>query len=451
MTMWQFVIYGIIGIILMGVVATKPKYFWPILVIVSVGTVGMMVGGRYTFLDEYLIGCILFGSLLAISMGTLTFRKSRENTWDHLHKWVFLLMIIYMIVQSLRGLIVLESLRKIRWIVYYGMLGIIMFMISNKGFPVPSNRKISLIVSSTILGYLIFYIAYGLFSEIVNGISRWNLQCTEWGSTAYSFFPLVIAIPAAIFLLKDRNRVYQRVGLATLITVALAAFYYNSRVSWLVIFGFLVVSLFKLGVRKVTLIIFSFLVIFSLYFGTSDRIELGKEASSFFGELSRTIQGINFWDASAKTDILRKTHLKVGFINIMENWKTLLFGHGFRVHGFVIGPDLRKIYAQYNYPQFAARVGDTVSTEGFTALLVDTGLVGMMLLVINFLLVARKIFVQKRNPNKNILLLSLIFAFLWLTVINMVDIMLFYFLIMPKGLLVQLSQMRTGGIVLNGR
>lgn len=440
MTMLQFVIYGIIGIILMGVVATKPKYFWPILVIVAVGTVGMMVGGRYTFLDEYLIGCILFGGLLTISMGVLTFRKSRENTWDHIHKWIFLLMIIYMIVQSLRGLIVLESLRKIRWIVYYGMLGIIMFMISNKGFPVPSNKKISLIVSSATLGYLIFYIAYGLFSEIVNGISRWELQTVEWGTTAYSLFPLVIAIPAAIFLLKDRNRVYQRVGLATLIIAALAAFYYNSRVSWLAIFGFLFVCLFKLGIRKVILIIFSFLIIFSLYFGISNRVELVKETSSFFGELSRTTRSIYFWDVSAKTDIDRKTHLHVGFISITENWKTLLFGHGFRVHGFVISQHLKRLYTQYNLPQLAAKVKDDEGTEGFTALLVDTGVVGIMLLIINFLFVAHKIFVQKRNPNRNLLLLSLIFAFLWLSVINMVDIMLFYFLIMPNGLVVQLSQ-----------
>lgn len=440
MTMLQFVIYGIIGIILMGVVATKPKYFWPILVIVAVGTAGMMVGDRYTFLDEYLIGCILFGGLLTISMGVLTFQKSRENTWDHLHKWIFLLMIIYMIVQSLRGLIVLESLRKIRWIVYYGMLGIIMFMISNKGFPVPSNKKISLIVSSATLGYLIFYIAYGLFSEIVNGISRWELQCVEWGTTAYSLFPLVIAIPAAIFLLKDRNRVYQRVGLATLIIAALAAFYYNSRVSWLVIFGFLFVCLFKLGIRKVILIIFSFLIIFSLYFGISNRVELVKETSSFFGELSRTTRSIYFWDVSAKTDIDRKTHLKVGLISITENWKTLLFGYGFRVNGLIIGSHLIRLYTQYNLPQLAAKVKDDEGTEGFTALLVDTGVVGIMLLVINFLFVTHKIFVQKRNPNRNLLLLSLIFAFLWLTVINMVDIMLFYFLIMPNGLVVQLSQ-----------
>jgi len=440
MTMLQFVIYGIIGIILMGVVATKPKYFWPTLVIVAVGTVGMMVGGRYTFLDEYLIGCILFGGLLTVSMGALTFRKSRENTWDHLHKWIFLLMILYMIIQSLRGLIVLESLRKIRWIVYYGMLGIIMFMISNKGFPVPSNRKISLIVSSTTLGYLIFYIAYGLFSEIINGISRWELQTVVWGTTAYALFPLVIGIPTALFLLKDRNRVYRQVGLATLITVALAAFYYNSRVSWLVIFSFLFVYLFKLGIRKVILIIFSFLIIFSLYFGINDRVNLANKTSSFFGELSRTTRSIYFWDVSAKTDIDRKVHVKVGLISITENWKTLLFGYGFRVHGFIIGPYLIRLYTQYNLSQLAAKVKDDEATEGFTALLVDTGVVGIMLLVINFMFVTHKIFVQKRNPNRNIFLLSLIFAFLWLTVINMVDIMLFYFLIMPNGLVVQLSQ-----------
>jgi len=56
------------------------------------------------------------------------------------------------------------------------------------------------------------------------------------------------------------------------------------------------------------------------------------------------------------------------------------------------------------------------------------------------LFVAGKIIIRKKNPYRLLLLLSLVFTFLWLPVINMVDIMLFYLLIMPKGLLLQLSQ-----------
>ncbi len=438
--MSAIILYVTIGFVLTGLVALKPKRFWPLLIIVTVGTAGIMVGGKYTFLDEYLTACILFGGFLALSLGAVHLRKERENIWEQFHKWVFLLMVGYMIVQSLQGLMVLESLRKIRWVVYYGMLGITAFMVSNKGFPVPSRRKVSLIVSGSALVYLISYLLHGLLTETLRGISRFEVQPGEWSTTAYALFPLVIAIPSAIFLFGDRDYKYRLVGWATLIAGILAAFYYYSRTSWLVIFAFLFIALFKLGLRKVLLLLLCFLLVFGLYFGTGNRGELTRRANSFLGELSRSAQSIRFWDVSSRTDIDRKVHLQVGFISVAENWKTFLFGYGFRTHGIVISPYLKRLYEDHGLPQLAAKVKDDEGTEGFTALLVDTGWVGMLLLGMNFLFVAHKILIQKKNPNRIILLLSLFFAFLWLPVINMVDIMLFYLLIMPGGLLVQLSR-----------
>ncbi len=210
LAIWTLVI--VTGIVVLGVVALKPRLLWPILIMATVGTAGIMVGGKYTFLDEYLTGCVLFGGFLAVSVRAVHLRKERENVWGQFHKWVFLLMIGYMIVQSLQGLLVLESLRKIRWVVYYGMLGITVFVISNKGFPVPSRRKISLIVSGSVLVYLVSYLLHGLLTETLRGISRFEVQPGEWSTTAYALFPLVIAIPSAIFLFEDRNYTYRLVG-----------------------------------------------------------------------------------------------------------------------------------------------------------------------------------------------------------------------------------------------
>jgi len=433
------ILFGAIGIFLLGIVALRPKLFWPALIIAAVGTAGLMMKG-YTFIDEYFIGCILLGGFMAMSLGAVTLRGCREDTWGYLHRWIFFLMIIYMIAQSFRGLIVLESLKKIRWVVYYGVLGIITFLISNKGFPVPSWRKTSLIVSGSTLAYLILYLSHGFFTETVRGISRFVVQPGEWSTTAYALFPLVIAIPTSIFLIRDRSYKYRWVGWATLIGAILAAFYYFSRVAWLVIFGFLFVSFFKLGFRRVFFFLLCFLLIFSLFFGIGSKTQLIEKGGGFFGELFRTVQSVRFWEDLTGIDIDRKVHFQVGFISIMEDWKSFLFGHGFRMHGLVISPYLKKLYGEKGFPALAASVREDESTEGFTALLVDTGLVGMLLLGMNFLFVARKIFCSKKSPNRIILLLSLLFTFLWLPVINMLDIMLFYLLIMPSGLLVQLSR-----------
>lgn len=441
------ILYGIIGTILIGVVALKPRLFWPILIMVTVGTAGVMVGGKYTFLDEYLAGCILFGGFLAISMGATTLRKSQEDIWNQFHRWIFLLMVVYMIAQSFRGLIVLESLRKIRWVVYYGMWGIIAFIISKKGFPVPNARKLLLIISGSALVYLIIYLAHGVFTEVVRGISRFEVQPGEWSTSAYALFPLVITVPSAIFLIRDRSYKYRQVGWATLIVAILASFYYFSRVGSLVIFGFLFVSLFKMGFRRVIFLLLCFIFIFSLYFGVSSRTELAEGASSFFrGELLGSAQSILSRDL-AKVDVGRMAHLQSGFVSIMENWKSFLFGYGFRTHGFIIGSHLAEAYEDIGLTELAKRVKvkESVSTEGFSALLIDAGLVGMLFLGANFLFVARDILFKKKHPHRIILLLSLLFAFLWLLVINMVDIMLFYLMIMPNGLLLQLSRYPVAG------
>ena len=432
-------LFGAIGILLLGVVALKPKLFWSALIMAAVGGAGFMIKG-YTFIDEYFIGCVLLGGLSSMSIGAVRLQKNKESIRDFLHRWIFFFLIAYMIIQSVRGILIWESLEKFRWVVYYGMLGLIVLMTTHKGFPVPSWRKISLIVSGSTLAYLILYLSHGLFTETVRGISRFEVQPGEWSTTAYALFPLVIAIPAAIFLINDRSYKYRWVGWTTLVAAILAALYYLSRVAWLVILAFLFISLFKLGFRKVIFFLLCFLLIFSLFFGVGSKIQLIEKGSGFFGELLRTVQSIRFWEGSTGIDIDRKVHLQVGFISIMEDWKSFLFGYGFRMNGLVISPHLKKLYEEKGFPELAAKVKDDEATEGFTALLVDTGMVGMLLLGTNFLFVAGKIIIRKKNPYRLLLLLSLVFTFLWLPVINMVDIMLFYLLIMPKGLLLQLSQ-----------
>lgn len=70
------VIIAVVGLIAMGVIALRPKLFWTILVFVSVGAAGLMIQG-YALVDEYLVGCVLIGGLLPISIGS---RLSTEKT-----------------------------------------------------------------------------------------------------------------------------------------------------------------------------------------------------------------------------------------------------------------------------------------------------------------------------------------------------------------------------------
>ena len=310
-----------------------------------------------------------------------------------------------MIFQSTRGMIELESLRKIRWVIYYAMLGILPFIISRRGFPVPSGRKISLIVVSAALGYFLLYFAVGLFYEIIAGELRWNIQNVEWGGTVYAAFPLVIAVPALIFSIKDKSRIYRRVAWITLIIIVSTAFYYDSRASWLAILGFFIVALPMLGFRKSICCLFVFLIIPGLFanFIWTSQSDLGAFGDMLFKSTKL------FWAPSESVDAGgRALHLKMAFPIISSSWETFFFGYGFRASGPVIGSYLADLYLEFGHSaKVTAAAGDYQSTIGFTTLVVETGLIGLLLLVMNCLVVARRLLIQKERQGRIILLVSL--------------------------------------------
>jgi hypothetical protein len=65
--LWELLLiltYFLIGFYIIIVVARKPKWFWPILTAVNVGTSGLMIAG-YCLIEEYFTGCIVLGGILA--------------------------------------------------------------------------------------------------------------------------------------------------------------------------------------------------------------------------------------------------------------------------------------------------------------------------------------------------------------------------------------------------
>jgi len=391
-----------------------------------------------TYADEFLVGCLLFGIFLAIMVGPGTSRKIPATTLSRLSEWVFILMVVYMLVESLRGLLILGGLQKIRWIVFYLMIGALSFVISLNNFPIPSGRKIALIVSGSTLAYLGIYIGHGLISEIVFGVNRYNLQLIYWGTSAYALFLVAVGVPSALLLFKDKNPFFKLIGWCTLLTAIFAAFYYDSRVCLLAIPVFLIALIPSFSFRK--LFSFSLVFIFVVILGASFFLpsyyrDFANWKRDFLG-FTETIYN----PRKSNVDIDRLFLLQSAFQSIGESLETCLFGYGFRTYGYIISPKMRELYAQNNNPEMAKKVKEDVGAETFTALVVDTGIVGLFLLVINFLLVGLRIFFQKGNSNRIMLLSSLLIISFWSLVIYYLDIVLFYFAIMPSGLLIQLSR-----------
>lgn len=436
-----------IGFAIVACVALKPRLFWPILIVGSIVSTGFMLHG-YTMVDEYVVGCIILGSFVASSLATMRYQSRRSNALQRLHRFVFLLLITYILFQCFRGILVLDSPRKIRWIVFYMMLGTLVPLLYRRRYPVPSVRKMSFWVVVAALIYFSFYSGYGLFFELL-GISRYDLQyamvgvgvnfgaISIWGTTAYTMFPLVIVMPACFIIINDKSCVYRRLGWTTLLVSVCTALYYDSRVAILTITAFMVISFFSVGIRKWFTLVIICMLSLSLFF--SFVWQKNRDVGSFLSDTYGTISSLRQAEQSGVGghDIDRYVWAKAGLFSISDSWQHFLFGYGFRTSGRVVAPHVYNLFIEYGRPR---AYKEDVATEAITNLLVDTGMVGLFLLIINFILGALQIWRQKKNPYRSILILSLFIMFGWLFVINIVDVMLFYLMIMPSGFLVQLSR-----------
>ena len=143
---------------------------------------------------------------------------------------------------------------------------------------------------------------------------------------------------------------------------------------------------------------------------------------------------------------------KAGFLRSIDNVKTFLIGDGFYSHRFTILPHIKKLYSENKDSMTeqlikGTRVDDTnikiFRTNGFVALLVDTGLIGMILFMLLFIISIFKIIYINKFSLFRMLSFdrSLVFAvlpficFCWFLPINITDLTLAYILIIPNGLL----------------
>lgn len=447
MTILLTIFYAMIGIVIVASVATKRQLFWPLLIFVTVGAADLNVG-KYLVVEQWLTFSVIGGAVLSILSHKVLVDDNKElkDPLRHFHIWIFNIMILYMMFQSLRGVLVLESVTAGRWVFYYGSLGVLSFLLTKKHFPVPNIGNFALIVSFATLFYLSQYFAQVFITEIMHGTSRWVAQSQGWAGGAYSLFPLAVGMPAIIILLTGQKRFFRMIGWVTLTAAIGGALVAERRLAWIAIVLLLVISLRKFAAKRAIAIVIACVLAVVAYSTYSER-PLGDELRRFSTEFSNTLspigEAIRLSPSYEIKDVDRVIHIRVALEVIGDNWATSLFGYGFRVGGFVIGPYLEAYYRVYSpYADINREIGDVgnASTPGIPALFVDTGYLGGLLLLLNLFGVAYRIYLRKYNPNRWVLLFSLVFLIAWLGGNNFLTYSLLYLAIMPDGILLQLSR-----------
>jgi len=429
MDYFLFAISGALSLAALAAVVLKPSRFWFFLAAASVSAGGIVVSSM-GIIDEIIVGGIVAGYLVFLALSRSPVLARRKGVVDELHFLFFILMVAYMATQSVHAVFGVDGLRKLRWVLYFVMLGVLAFILLRKKILLPPADKLALVVSGAGFAYFSAYLGAGLLFEFISGKPKWDMQNIFWGGTTYAAFPIIAILPAVFLLFRDKLRSRRILGWLTLAAMSVAAFYYDSRISYIAIIGFLVLLLLLLGIRR-------FIAPAALFLGIASVFICIFWSSFYSFEVYGKVlyESAEFlWNPSQAHDAGRIAHLAVGPMLIEKDLKTVFFGYGFRTSGDLIGPALAQIYENQGMRQLAFESSRYSSTVGFTALLVETGIVGIVLLMANFILTAAKIIVSRAGKIKIVLLYCLVLAFLWLLITDPVDIVLFYLIIMPSGL-----------------
>lgn len=417
----------------------------------AVATSGLALDG-WTVADEVLVFAVLIGASVG-RRGSTRRRVPYRPVWGH--TLIFLLLCAYLGLQAVRGMVelvdtgsLLDGLRKARWPLFFLALA----WLSRRSRSAPSADVDWPRAIATIgMVYMLVYVATGMLAEGVLGIDRYSLQpgmaqysgenlagVALFGSSAYAMFPALVIVPAGLMLMSQAGVARAWIGGGAVGSVLLAGIYYDSRVS-LLFLAVMTLAALPSAVRFNARRLLTVATVYGLLLGAFMALQPQRTENMFAGLL---VTGGAAWaddDAPGSTrDIDRVTHVRAGLEAVDVNWSSFLVGYGYRMSGFVIGPYYYDLITLDRAFSTTADISN-FATEGFTSLLVDGGWVGIGILILCVSLAALEI-VRRVEPGERIILLAALAAAVgWLVVINMLDILLFYLLFMPNGLLVRLG------------
>lgn len=434
--MFYWAIIILLASLVILITVSRPQLFWLVLVGITIGT-GPLFHNGLSLADEILLACLLvsFGIGNAIRSSNVVCNENKDRL-AKVHQVVFLIMCSYMLIEALRGVLIMDSPRKIRWIVYFCMLGITSIILSSGRYKKHSGKATILTIIVVGSLYFVAYIFYGIFAELARNVGRYFLQNTEWAGTSYAVFPIAAVVPASLIVLNEKKLNVRNIAWVSIILALLAAIYYDSRIGILAIGAFLVIYSRWIGWQRIIVFItLSFLVFvcFASYFWP-DWLTLDLYITGIVNTIADVGQS-----TSGQHDIFRITQIKIAFPVISTDLITFLFGYGLRAAGDYLAEYTAAYTWLYN-PKFALGAMLYRSTEGFTALVAESGFIGITLFATNAALLIMRIYNQKKCPIRGELILTIFVVLLWLFISNLIPFVLLYFMLMPSGLFMQMSR-----------
>lgn len=447
----------------------------------SIILAGPMAFG-YAVFDELALLIIASLFLVARTKGGVT---QPIGGLEALHWLVYCLFLIYLVVSCLRGIDLLADWRISRFALMFVALGVVAYIrYSSAPSDSASIRKMTELIAWAGVIYFVAYLSAGVIAEWVFGADRFSLQGHFWSGTSTAVFPAFVMGPALFLLVQDGRIAARRlfwIGYCILITVS---FYYQSRSVWLLLIGLLIGGIHMLGLRR-TAVASGIFVVFVLVFPwdrmgplTPENLrdvsdfsdnrtsiicrKLGRFTGALVGSISPDIEkkvfgceqnehrsingtlvipGSAIWPMLSGSDYQADADRKIAVIAAIrytteQNVLPLLFGSGYYTHRYLLIPYFQLVAKQHEYV-FPDVYKQIVRTATLVGMLVDTGLVGIALLLALFVLTSARLWSVGGNRSLPSLVgLGLIFISQFVS-LNF-DVILLYLTLMPGGALLGL-------------
>lgn len=425
-----------------------PRLYWGYLGGGLVLTTALMVGG-YTWYDElFLLGLLLVDPP---RWGSTKASPARGVRWV-----LFTFFCAYAIVEGVRGLFFFAgaddgALQKFRWILFFGLIlaaAVKGKQLSEDGVqPVNASSMIARAgaIFTAIYGAmsLAAFVTVGSFSGTQFAqlpTAQVNPLLAVFGATAYVTCIYMLVVPAALICLGSFESGRTRLGALTLVLVLTVQVALNSRTGMLfvlvAVFIYLLSRLATAKLRLGELMLIPLLMCVPVAVTAFGETDLDKVTN----DLARTLHLTE--EVTTRQDIDRRIWFSSSFYSL-NNSDPLhaLTGYGLRTSGYVVAPYVtQRFYAETG----RLKTETDVSVEGFTAIAVDMGYLGLGLFL---LVVFGGVVTALRGPPGQRFILVLVPAgmFLVTLVANVFDCAVLYLAIMPLGLTYALTGGEVGG------
>jgi hypothetical protein len=440
------------GMLLTLAVMARPRLFWPLMIVATTATGGMFVLG-FPIFDEWLAGCIVLGALLAVLQGVVPVRSENPRAPAVI---VFLLFAGYALMQATIGALA-HNPKAIRFVLLYGTVLLTALLVATHRFPMPSARTISLLVAGSGCVYFALYVIHGLvFSDFLALLVFAEMEGIGGAGTAYAAFPAVVAVPAAMLVLRDESGVRRFLAIVTLGFAITAALLSQSRAAVLALAAYSVAAPFILGLKTsaralAAVVVVGCIVLVALGL---DVEYLGAQYDAIVGALelsggARVVKSDAGTGEFAKGDAQRHLMSAAALLTVYARPIAGFWGTGSYGYWSTAGPSVEALREYYGVPGYAvsgALFGRDSESEpprppSWPALIVEFGVVGVGLLTITIVLVAIRILKRPHTlvaapssfSSRYLVLLSLPLIIAWGYVGEIQDFILMYMMLMPFG------------------